>query len=268
MRFDKTCVLLAAISMTSACFHDGDVVPVNLDFAYTNYGYINSGDFKAGSFLLWNASEKKMVHLSDIPGFDAPQHPRDKTFQTAFYSSGADLGLGGNKGVIQARADALIAANSSFEISYPNTVAFDKYLTRVTSYLSEDIRAGGKLMDEWSFRDAVNDSDLYYVLIRKVTYGDGIELKVDGEARAEGGFTVVLKGADVSVALKGKGLNQIAGENTEIAFDVEVLRPYWQDNGAGGQNPAFAPKRWIDVSDLPELFRKTEAQKASSAPRP
>ena len=251
---------LAALFMTSGCLGDGDVVPVNLDYAYTNYGYINSGDFQAGSFLLWNKTEGQMVHLSDIPGFDAPVHPRDKTVQTAFYSSGADLGLGARKGVIQAHADALIAANSSFEIAYPNTVAFDKYLSRVSRYLGEDIREGGDLLDEWNFRDAVNADNLYYVLIRKVTYGDGIELKVHGEARAEGGFQVLLKGADVSVALKGKGLQRIAGTNTEVAFDVVVLRPYWSDNGDGGQNPAFSPQRWVDVSDLPELFRKTAAR--------
>ncbi|NIZ15028.1 hypothetical protein [Phaeobacter sp. HF9A] len=258
----------AALLLTAACFNDGDVVPVNLDFAYTNYGYINSGDFQAGSFLLWNKAEGKMMHLSDIGGFDAPLNPRDKSLQVAQYAGGADLGLGGKKGVIQARADAMIAANSSFEISYPNTVAFDKYLSRLSRYLSADIREDGDLMSEWRFKEAVNDKDLYYVLIRKVTYGDGIELKVNGEARADGGFTVLLKGADVSIALRGKGLQQIRGTDTEVAFDVAVLRPYWKDNAAGGQNPAFQPAGWVEKSELSEVFRNSAAPVRQGSRRP
>ncbi|OIQ24554.1 MAG: hypothetical protein BM562_18130 [Alphaproteobacteria bacterium MedPE-SWcel] len=270
MRLSYCGTAVAALTLVSGCFDGGDVVPVNLDFAYTNAGYINSGDFKAGSFLLWNKAEGKMRHLSDVAGFEAPDHPRDKTLQTAQYSSGADLGLGGRKALIQARADALISAHSTFEISYPNTVAYDKYLSRVSRYLSEDIREDGDLMREWNFREAANSRDLYYVLIRKVTYGDGIALKIDGAARAEAAFSVPVQGADVSIALRGKGLQTISGTNTEIAFDVAVLRAEWQDNDAGGQNPAFAPQLWVDLSDLPELFRKTASAQATphAAPRP
>lgn len=252
----KPAVLLTALLFLTACLRDGDVVPVNLDYAKTNYGYINSGDFKAGSFFLWDKGEKRMVHLSDIPGFDAPPNPRDKTIQVADYSSGADFGGGFQKAGLKAKADAMIASRSAFEISYPNSVVFDNTITRVTSYLGQDIRNGGGLLDEWGFRAAVNDPDQYYVLVRKVTYGDGIRILVDGEAEVNGGFSVIIKGADVNVRLQGKGLNAIQGTDTEVAFDVYVLKPVWSDTG-GGQNPSFGVDHFVEVKDLPDLFRST-----------
>ncbi len=245
--------ILATVFL-SGCLEDGDTIPVNLDYAKTNFGYINSGDFKAGSFFLWNKEAKKMEHLSDIPGFDVPPNPRDKTSQTATYSSGASIDVEGNKALIQARANAMIEARSEFEIAYPNKVAFDDTITRITSYLGDNIAAGGGLMQEWGFRDAVNDKDQYYVLVRKVTYGDGITLLVDGKAQAGAGFSVVVKGADLNVKLNGKGVQSIQGTDTEVAIDVYVFRPKWsQKNGA--QNPDFERKKWVDLDDLPELLR-------------
>ena len=252
----KPAALLSTLLLLTACLRDGDVVAVNLDYAKTNYGYINSGDFQAGSFFLWDKGAQRMVHLSDIPGFDAPPNPRDKTVQVADYSSGADFGGGIQKAGLKAKADAMIASRSAFEISYPNSVVFDNTITRITSYLSDDIRAGGGLLDEWGFRTAVNDPDQYYVLVRKVTYGDGIRILVDGEAEVNGGFSVIIKGADVNVRLQGKGLNAIQGTDTEVAFDVYVLKPVWSDSG-GGQNPNFAVDHFVEVKDLPDLFRST-----------
>jgi hypothetical protein len=197
-----------------------------------------------------------MVHLSNVPGFDAPPNPRDKTVQVADYSSGAQFGGGVEKAGLKAKADAMIATRSAFEISYPNSVVFDNTITRVTRYLSDDIRAGGGLMDEWGFRAAVNDPDQYYVLVRKVTYGDGIKLLVDGETEVNGGFSVIIKGADVNVRLLGKGLNAIQGTDTEVAFDVYVLRPVWRQSG-DAQTASFQVDHFVKVDDLPDLFRST-----------
>lgn len=252
----KPVTTLAACVCLTACLQNGDVVAVNLDYAKTNYGYINSGDFKAGSFFLWDQGEARMVHLSDIPGFTPPPNPRDKTVQVAQYSSGAQIGGEAQKAAIKVRADALIAKHSAFEIAYPNSVTYDNTVTRITSYLGEDIRSGGSLMQEWGFADAVNAPDQYYVLVRKVTYGDGIKLLVDGEAEVGGGFNVIIKGADVNVRLQGKGLNAISGTDTEIAIDVYVFRPEWKTVD-GGQNPNFKVQHFVKADDLPALFRST-----------
>ncbi|GAA6182349.1 MULTISPECIES: hypothetical protein [unclassified Shimia] len=254
----KPAAAITAFVFLSACLSDGDVIPVNLDYAKTNYGYINSGDFSAGSLFLWDKGDApgdgRLIHLSDIPGFDAPTNPRDKTVQIADYSSGAAFGGGVEKAGLKAKADAMIAARSVFEISYPNSVVYDNTITRVTSYLGDDIRNGGGLLDEWGFRAAAKDPDQSYVLVRKVTYGDGIKLLVDGETSASGGFSVIIKGADVNVKLQGKGLNAIQGTDTEVAFDVYVLRPTWKDTGSG-QNPSFEVDHFAEVGDLPDLFR-------------
>ena len=63
-----------------------------------------------------------------------------------------------------------------------------------------------------------------------------------------------LKGFDVSISLEGKGLQNIKGQNTEVAFFVYVLRPKWiqKDNS---QNPTFEVVYGVDISDLPKLLR-------------
>lgn len=245
--------ILATVFL-SGCLEDGDTIPVNLDYAKTNFGYINSGDFKAGSFFIWNKAEGKMRHLSDIPGFTPPPNPRDKTSQTASYSSGASIDVEGNKALIQARANAMIAARSEFEIAYPNKVAYDDTITRITAYLGDNIAAGGSVMEEWGFREAVKDPNQFYVLVRKVTYGDSIKLLVDGKAEAGAGFSVVVKGADLNVKLNGRGVQSIQGTDTEVAIDVYVFRPKWSQT-SGAQNPDFELKKWVDLDDLPDLFR-------------
>lgn len=246
--------LLAALAL-SGCFKSGQTIPVNLDFSHTNYGFINSGDYKAGSLFLWDQGQDSLSYLGDVPGFDAPEHPRDKASDAASYSGGVDLGGEFGNPAIKLRADALIRSRSSFEIAYPNRVAYNRVYTRLSNYLTPDIKDGGALMDEWGFAEAVNDPQQYYVLIRDVTYGDGITLLVDGEAKAGGGFRVPLKGLDVEIELQGRGLQAIKGDNTEVAFAVYVLRPYWKDSD-GGQNPAFRVRRGLDISGLPALFRK------------
>lgn len=256
MRHLKCLAATAAMLLTSGCLWGNDTVSVDLDYASSGYGYINSGDLQAGSLLLWNRSTGQIVHLSDVTGFTPPEHPRDKEFDFASYQSGADLGLGVKNTGLQAKADAVIASTASFKVSYPNVVTYDGYLTHLSNYITETLKKKPNLLDEWSFRSAVNNHDLYYLLVRKVTYGDGIRLAVDQEAKAEAGFTVLLRGAELNVKIKGKGLKNIKGTNTEIAFFMTALRPYWNDNGAGGQNPAFEPDHWVKFDNMPELLRR------------
>lgn len=248
------CIALLCSFALSGCFKSGQIVPVNLDFAHTNYGFINSGDYKAGSFFLWDQTAKSLSYLGDIPGFDAPEHPRDKSSDIASYSGG--VGLDGEFGnpAVRARADALIRSKSSFKITYPNRVTYSGVYTIISDFLSEDIVDQGELLDEWGFESAANDPKQFYVLVRDVTYGDGIELLIDGQVKAGGGFSVPLKGVDVNIDLQGRGLQQITGENTEVAFSVYVLRPEWADH-EGGQNPAFKVVRGEDISNLPALLR-------------
>jgi hypothetical protein len=122
--------------------------------------------------------------------------------------------------------------------------------------LGNGIRDGGGLLDEWGFRTAVNDPEQFYVLVRKVTYGDGIRLLVDDETEVNGGFSVIIKGADVNVRVQGKGLNAIQGTDTEVAFDVYIMRPFWKQTGAA-QTPSFAVDHFVKVDGLPDLFRST-----------
>lgn len=244
-----------AILALSGCLRSGQTIPINLDFSHTNYGFINSGGYKAGSFFLWDQDQNTLSYLGDVPGFDAPEHPRNKTSDAASYSGGVDLGGEFGNPAIKVHADAMIRSRSSFEIAYPNRVSYNDVYTRLTNYLTPDIKEGGTLLDEWGFKDAVNAPNQYYILVRDVTYGDGITLVVDGAAKTGGGFRVPLKGFDVAIELQGRGLQAIQGENTEVAFAVYVMRPYWKDSD-GGQNPAFRVRRGIDISDLPALLRK------------
>jgi len=254
MRIWRCAALICAVTFLSGCLGDTKTVPINLDFAHTNYGYINSGDYKAGSFFHWNKTQETLSYLTDIPGFDAPANPRDRSRDFASYSSGVELGTGFQNPAMEVRANALIASKSSFEISYPNRVLYDRVYSRISAYLTADIESEGDLLSEWGFKDAAKDPEQYYILVRDVTYGDSITLLVDGEAKAGGSFSIPLKGYDVDIELKGRGLQDIQGTDTEVAFAVYVLRPYWkQENGQ--QTPAFEVVRGLDVSQLPSLLR-------------
>lgn len=252
-KWGKLCSV-AGTCLLAGCFHSGETVPVNLDFAHTNYGYINSGDYKAGSFFLWDREANTLSYLADLPGFDAPDHPRDKERDIASYSGGVSLGGGVQSPAIKAKADALIRSKSSFEIAYPNRVTYNRVYSRISDFLNSEQDQSSELLDEWGFKDAAQDPDQFYILVRDVTYGDGIKLLVDGEAKAGGGFSVPLKGYDVNIKLEGRGLQNITGTNTEVAFSVYVLRPVWQQKD-GAQTAAFKVVRGIDISDLPELLR-------------
>ncbi len=270
MRIFSFLILFFLQVSLSGCFwlRNVETVPANLDYATTTYGFLNSGDLKAGTLLLWDSKTDSVYPLSDIPGFVPPPPQTDKEFDFASYVSGADFGLEGGNPALQAKADLLVANRSAFRVAHPNVKTFDDYLTLMTQYLSENIRNGGTLIDEWFFRETYANPDAYYLLVRKVTYGDEIQLVVDDKIKSENKFSIPIRSAELNVQLQGKGLRHLKGSNTEIGFFLTPLRPYWLNttnpDGSSAQNAAFRPVLKELPRDFSAALRQTSPNKGTN----
>jgi hypothetical protein len=249
----KTLMALGAALFCAACFGSAQTVPVNLDFSRTNYGYINSGGYTAGSLFEWDRAGNKLTFLGNVPGFDTPDNPDNKNI-LAEYQGGVELG-GEFEQFASVSADAAIRRRSAFEIENGNRVPFNNVYSRLTGFLADDARAGGSVMQEWGMTEAIDDPDTLYVIIRDVTYGDKINLLVEGEAKVGGAFSVPLQGdKSFEIKIEGRGLEEIKGDNVAVSFFVYVLEPYWLQ-GEDAQTFAVRRVKRLDVSGLPALLR-------------
>lgn len=236
----------------SGCFGDTKTLPVNLDFSQTNYGFINSGGYSAGAFFAWNTDERKLEFLGNIPGFEAPQTTRRRDV-TAKYSGGVDIGVELDVAA-EAAAHAWIKRNSSFQIKNGARVPYNNIYTKISTFLNEDKKQGGSIAEEWGIEEAIGASEARFIILRDVTFGDAITLDIDAETGADGSLKIPFRKGDLRVELAGHGLEDVRGDNIEIAFLVYVLEPYWKQND-GSQTLAFRRLRNIDTSTLPKLFR-------------
>ena len=247
--------LLAGVSTVflAGCFGDSNTLPVNLDFSRTNYGYINSGGYQAGSFFSWDRSTDTLFYLGDVPDF-APPGDSGRRDITATYSGGVELGADVPK-LAKVQADAWIRRNSQFSISNAKRVPYNNVYTKITSFLNADDAGGGSIADEWGIKEAIGDPDSLFVIVRDVTFGDDISLEVNAEAGADGSISVPLAEGEVRVVIEGQGLEGISGDNVAVAFLVYVLEPYWNQK-ADAQTLAFRRVKRVDISRLPGLFRR------------
>ncbi|MBE1294976.1 hypothetical protein [Phycobacter azelaicus] len=249
--------LLSAGAITLAgCFGSTETVPVNLDFSRTNYGFINSGGYAAGSFFAWDRKQDELVFLGTIPGFEPPAPGRGRDVVAA-YAGGLEIGgeYGTYGRLARAKADAWVRSISAFEIKNGTRVAYNDVYTKITDHLNKNTATGGSLVEEWGITEAIADPDQLFIIIRDVTYGDAISLQVDAEAAADGSLSVPVKDGSIKVRLNGRGLEGIAGDNIEITFFVYVLEPYWKQKD-GVQTLAVRRVRSEDISGLPALLRR------------
>jgi hypothetical protein len=236
----------------AGCFHDGQTLPVNLDFSQTNYGFINSGGYQAGAFFAWDTERNQLEFLGDVPGFEPPTTNRRRDVR-AKYASGVDLGVELDVAA-EIAANSWIRRNSSFRIENGARVPYNNVYTKISAFLSEDQRRGGSIGEEWGIEEAISNPNKRFVILRDVTFGDAISLDIDAEAGANGGLKVPFRDGDVHFEITGRGLEDIRGKNIEIAFMVYVLEPYWLKKD-GAQTWAFRRVRNVDTSDLPKLLR-------------
>jgi hypothetical protein len=184
------------------------------------------GRYTAGSLFEWDRAGNKLTFLGNVPGFDTPDNPDNKNI-LAEYQGGVELG-GEFEQFASVSADAAIRRRSAFEIENGNRVPFNNVYSRLTGFLADDARAGGSVMQEWGMTEAIDDPDTLYVIIRDVTYGDKINLLVEGEAKVGGAFSVPLQGdKSFEIKIEGRGLEEIKGDNVAVSFFVYVLEPYW-----------------------------------------
>ena len=250
----KTLIALGAALFCAACFGSAQTVPVNLDFSRTNYGFINSGGYTAGSLFEWDQAGNQLTFLGNVPGFDTPENPDNQNI-IAQYQAGVALG-GEFEQFASVSADAAIRRRSAFEIENGHRVPFNNVYSRLTGFLGDDARAGGSIMQEWGMIDAIGNPDTKYVIVLDVTYGDKINLLIEGEAKVGGGFSVPLQGdKNLEIKIEGRGLEGIKGDNVAVTFLVYVLEPYWLQRD-GEQTFAVRRVRNLDVTGLPGLLRR------------
>jgi hypothetical protein len=235
--------------MLSAC--NSQTVKIDVDFAKTNYGFLNSGGYRPGSLLLWNIKESTLSYKGQVecspPGGD-PGSPSDIETQYEF-SLEANLDL----------TPAQIAAIESAVKTRSSLVAKDSrrfQCKSILTSLSNSVIADPTVLEDWSFREAARDPNLYYLVVTDVTIGDSVELTVDNQVMAKAGFPLKIGSSTFNASIAGNGLGKISGNDVLLMFNVRAFRPTFIDNGAGGQNAAFEPKSGLDLRKLKTLLRR------------
>lgn len=242
-------VLLSIITMLAGC--QSQSILANIDFAKTNYGHLNSGGYQAGTLLLWNAKDGT-VSVVGTPGCPYPDAEQANPIDIETrYEFGLEASVelpavakGQLENEVRSRTSLLARGAKRF------------FCTKIFSTLSGAIEKDPSVIDEWSFREAVENPEMYYLFINDVTVGDSVELKIDSEIQASAGFKVRIGSMTFDVKLTGNGLERIHGEEVVLMFNVRVLRPYFIDNGKGGKNPAFKIANGIDLSSLPFILKR------------
>lgn len=238
-----------SLGLASCGVTQREVVNVRTDFAKTNYGYINSGGYRAGSLFAWNKPAGQLVFLDNVPGFE-PQLPDQGTDSKIVYEYGltttAEVSL-----AVKAHVDAVLKSDATIEVKDARRVPVSGVVTKITEYM----KSNADLYEEWGFRESVGAEGQYFMIVRDVTYGDSLDIRMNSENSVSGGFPIKVADASFDVKLTGKGIGNLSGSDIPIIMNVYVLKAGFVDNGAGGQNPSFTVVRDVDLKGLPDLFR-------------
>ncbi|MFB9948092.1 hypothetical protein ACFFP0_04490 [Rhizobium puerariae] len=246
-------VILLCAGGLAACTHGESglkVVNIRTDFAKTNYGYVNSGGYRAGSLFSWDKAASRLVFRDNVPGFETDISSIPPTDSRITYQSGmtadASISL-----AVKARIDTVLKSDATIAIKDARRLTVSGVITRITNYM----KTNGDLFEEWNFRESASNSDRYFLIVRDVTYGDSLDVEVNNEKSAGAGFPIKIGDASFQVKFTGKGLGNLSGNDIPITMNVYVLKAKFIENAEGGQNPTFGVVNDIDLKDLPELFR-------------
>lgn len=83
--------LSASAIAFAGCFGTTQTAPVNFDFSRTNYGFITSGGYAAGSFLAWDREQDERIFPGRITGL-VPPDPGRGLGVVAAYAAGLESG--------------------------------------------------------------------------------------------------------------------------------------------------------------------------------
>ncbi len=227
-------------------------VPVDLRFAKTDFGYVNSGGYKPGSLFLWNREEGALVALETVDGFTLPDSSANGTDVVAKIDGGAKFGVGID-GNIAAKLDAELKTHTSLTITDARRDQNKGNITKLSNFLAQNIDR----MDDWSFRDVQADKNLYYILISDVTTGDKVEISVNNTGKSSLKIPVKIGEVGYTLDLNNENLISVTGDNVVTMFNVMVLDAQFVDNGENGKNPSFKIVHGLDLGELPELLRGT-----------
>lgn len=235
----------------SSCNEAARPLTVNVDFAKTNYGYLNSGGYEAGSFFRWNKKQSTLTFLGNIDGFDVENAEEVGVDIDTTYEHGVELDAQFSS-IEKASIEGAIKANVTLTIIDAKRHVVSGTITKISKYLSSHT----ELFDEWNFREVASDPEQYYLVVRDVTVGDQVELKIANESKAGGDFPIKVGGASINVRIAGSGLGKLKGENAVMMFNFLVYRAVFKPNGEGGQNPSFEVIKDLNLEGLPSLLRK------------
>ncbi len=229
-------------------------VDLNVDFAKTNLGFINSGAYKAGAFFRWDFDLGSLAYLGEIPGFPtAPPEGANGVRQKTSYEAG--ITLNAELSLVQKLAlEAAIQSRSTFIVEDAKRLATSRVYTRISEAING--RANEGIAHEWGIPSAIEGNrTIYYLLVRDVTFGDQLQLAIDNEIKSGASFPVQVGNATVDVTLTGSGVEQIQGDDAVILFNVYVLEAYFEKSG-GSITFAFRTVQGVNLNKLPQLLRK------------
>lgn len=239
-------LLLVAFAVTSCAKQ----VFVRLDYARTNFGYLNSGGYTSGTLLLWDRRKKTVTALENIACVRrATVDPNPVDIETGY-----EFTLDGGGKLTPAEL-ALVRAAVQTRTSLTAGDVRRFQCNAIVTSLTDHINSDPSVLSDWFFRDAVGNPDLFYVFVMDVTVGDSVEMKIDNQLSANAGFPVKLGASSVDVKIDSNSLHKVSGNDVVLMFNVRMLRPVYVRNDAGGQNASFELVRDVDVDALRDALR-------------
>ncbi|MBO9418343.1 hypothetical protein J7481_02465 [Labrenzia sp. R4_2] len=269
----KYAIVFPCSLFLSGCWWSTPTVPVNLDYVETSYGYINAGDFRAGSLFVWarspNQKTERLDYLGNLNSFKR-QEPVNVTISDHVdYSRGVDVNIDAKYNISQIDIDTAVSQRARFKLTNFERHKTPTYVTVFSDFIKYKYDDKGNKLGERSqgeidivmqaldFREIARNPNIYYLLVTDVTYGDKMELEIDENIVTGNSFKVPVFAGDLKVDLVGKSLRKLEGKYAELLFRVDVLQPVWINNKQGGQNPGFkVVTRDFSLVQMPELLRK------------
>lgn len=239
--------LLVVAFVLSSCAKQ---VSVDLNYASTNLGYLNSGGYTSGSLLLWDRRKSTVAALENVACLRRiATNPNPTRIETSY-----DFSLKGGGELTPAElafVRASIERRTSLVAEDVRRFQCSSIVTSLTNHINSD----PTVLSDWYFQDVLTNPDLLYVFVTDVAIGDSIEVKVDNRSGATAGLPLKLGASKINVEIDRSSLQKLSGDDVVLMFNARFLRPTYVTNEEGGKNASFELVRDVDVSALPAALR-------------
>lgn len=251
-------VALCGCGSTSAFVQKSRVATVDLAYAQTTAGFINSGLQGFGSlYLLDSTLGKERVDKLDV--IDFKNASRGQTYERYVTQITAPASISGeiNAG-IKASVTAGLKNEAKLELQNSTPVEALRTFNELSALLNEDSAKGsGNLAADWSLPEAAQPgSPLRLLLIYASNNADSASFSVAAGPSGTASLTLPnAQGGSVKVNLEGTDLSQITGKQVPVLHKYRVIKVSLKDNGKGAVTYNFEIDRSFDLTRLPSILK-------------